>query len=74
VPLLFCDPTDHDVINAGDKLCIKGLRDALSTREPIDVINLTMARCFQVRHSRSDRQVRVVLAGGLINDYRIREQ
>jgi hypothetical protein len=27
---------------------------------------------FQVRHDVSDRQVRVLLAGGLINDFRAR--
>ena len=72
VPLLFCDPADHDTIEAGDVLRIEGLRDALAAREPIEVHDTTRDRRFQVRHDLSDRQVRVVLAGGLINDFRQR--
>jgi aconitate hydratase len=72
VPLLFCDPADHGAIEAGDVLRIEGLRDALAAREPIDVHNATRDRRFRVRHDLSDRQVRVVLAGGLINDFRQR--
>jgi len=72
VPLLFCDPADHVAIEAGDVLRIEGLRDALAAREPIEVHDTTRDRRFQVRHDLSDRQVRVVLAGGLINDFRQR--
>jgi aconitate hydratase len=36
------------------------------------VRNLTRDATFQVRHDVSDRQVRVLLAGGLINDFRAR--
>jgi aconitate hydratase len=72
VPLLFCDPADHGAIEAGDVLRIEGLRDALAAREPIDVHDATRDRRFRVRHDLSDRQVRVVLAGGLINDFRQR--
>ena len=72
VPLLFCDPADLAAIEAGDVLRIEGLRDALAAREPIEVHDTTRDRRFQVRHDLSDRQVRVVLAGGLINDFRQR--
>jgi len=36
------------------------------------VRNVTRDASFQVRHDLSDRQVRVLLAGGLINDFRAR--
>jgi aconitate hydratase len=70
VPLLFCDPADHDAIERGDVLRIEGLHDALAARSPIAVVNTTRGHRFQVRHDLSDRQVRIVLAGGLINDFR----
>jgi aconitate hydratase len=72
VPLLFCDPADHDTVEAGDVLRIDGLRDALAAREPIEVLNTTRDRRFEVRHELSERQIRVVLAGGLINDFKQR--
>jgi aconitate hydratase len=72
VPLLFADPADHDWIEAGDVLRIEGLRDALAAGERIDVLDTTTQRSFAVRHDLSERQLRVVLAGGLINDFRRR--
>jgi aconitate hydratase len=73
VPLLFCDGAELDTIEPGDVLRIDGLREALPRREPIEVHNATRDRRFHVRHNLSDRQVRVVLAGGLINDFRQRK-
>jgi aconitate hydratase len=72
LPLLFCDSGDLDAIEAGDVLRIEGVRNALPAREPIEVVNVTRDHRFDVRHDLSDRQVRVVLAGGLINDFRSR--
>jgi aconitate hydratase len=72
VPLLFRDPADREGIEAGDTLRIDGLRGALERGGPIEVER--DGRRFQVRHELSERQVRVVLAGGLINDFRRRER
>jgi aconitate hydratase len=74
LPLLFSDPADHEAIEAGDVLVIEGVRAAVEGREPIAVTNATRDRTFTVRHDLSERQVRVVLAGGLINDFRQRER
>ena len=67
-PLLFCDPADRDGIDAGDTLRIDGLRDALAAGDPIEVT--AGERTFRVRHDLAERQVRVLLAGGLINEFR----
>jgi aconitate hydratase len=72
LPLLFCDPADHAGIEAGDVLRIDGVRAAVERRESIDVHDTSRGRTFRVRHDLSDRQVRVVLAGGLINDFQNR--
>jgi aconitate hydratase len=74
LPLLFCDPADHDAIEAGDTLLIDGVRDAVAGGEEIEVVDTTRDRRFRVRHDLSSRQVRVVLAGGLINDFKQRER
>ena len=72
VPLRFRDPADHDWIEPGDVLRIDGLRAAIGRREPIDVLDVTKRRSFAVRHDLSERQVRIVRAGGLINEFRQR--
>jgi aconitate hydratase len=69
-PLLFCDPADRETISAGDTLRIEGLRDAIAGDDPIEVA--CGDRTFRVRHELSPRQVRVLLAGGLINEFRQR--
>jgi aconitate hydratase len=69
-PLLFCDPADREPIEAGDTLRIEGFRDAIAGGEPIEVA--CGDRSFRVRHDLSERQVRVLLAGGLINEFRQR--
>jgi aconitate hydratase len=53
-------------------LRIEGLHEALRGHDPIEVLNVTRDARFRVRHDLSERQVRVVLAGGLINDFRQR--
>jgi aconitate hydratase len=72
LPLLFTDPADHEAIEAGDVLALAGLRDALPAGDELEVVDLTNDRRFAVRHELSPRQVRVVLAGGLINDFKQR--
>src|SRR3954470_16185698 len=69
-PLLFCDPADRDGIEAGDTLRIEGLRDALASGDPVEAT--AGERTVRVRHDLSERQVRVLLAGGLINEFRQR--
>jgi aconitate hydratase len=66
LPLLFCDPADHDAIEPGDVLKFA------TGGNPIEVHNTTKHRSFQVRHDMSERQLRVVRAGGLINEFRAR--
>ncbi|HEX5195424.1 MAG TPA: aconitate hydratase [Solirubrobacteraceae bacterium] len=74
VPLIFCDPGDRDSIDAGAVLLIEHLHDAVRGREPIEVLQTGSDRRFRVRHELSDRQIEVVLSGGLINDFRRRNQ
>ncbi len=72
-PLLFCDLSDYDGIEQGDVLQIHGVRERLEQGEDtFTVRNVTRDVSFQVRHDLSDRQLRVLLAGGLINDFRAR--
>jgi aconitate hydratase len=72
LPLLFTESDEHDAIEPDDVLQIDGIHDALHRHDPIQVHNTTRDRRFEVRHDLSERQVRVLIAGGLINEFRRR--
>ena len=66
VALEFDDPADYDRISAGDVLRIDGLREALAAGKSVPVHNVTAGVDIAARHRLSERQVRDVLAGGII--------
>lgn len=63
----FADPDDYDRINQGDVLHFDEVRKALQTGAPISVRNITgQGDDIPLRHRLSERQIRAVLAGGII--------
>ncbi|HZU49045.1 MAG TPA: aconitate hydratase [Mycobacterium sp.] len=64
--LEFDNEDDYDAIEQGDTLRIVRLRDTLASKDTLQVDNLTKETSFAVRHRFSQRQVKDVLAGGLI--------
>jgi aconitate hydratase len=67
LPLEFADPADYGRLRQGDRLEIRGVRAALESGHPLTVRNETQGTEFQVRYDLSQRQVEVVLAGGVLN-------
>jgi aconitate hydratase len=64
--LEFEDGGDYDTIDQDDTLRIGGLRDTLASQQSLQIDNVTKKTSFTVRHRLSPRQVKDVLAGGLI--------
>jgi aconitate hydratase len=64
--LEFDDADDYDSIEQDDTLRIAGVRDVLADKDTLQVDNVTKDKSFTVRHRLSPRQVKDVLAGGLI--------
>ncbi|UMB67652.1 aconitate hydratase [Mycobacterium paraterrae] len=64
--LEFENPDDYDDIEQDDTLRIKGIRDTLAETDTLQVDNVAKDTSFTVRHRLSPRQVKDVLAGGLI--------
>ncbi len=64
VPLVFDDPSAYDSVNAGDKLEIPALRDAVSGDGRVTV--KTPRGSFSATASLSGREKELVLAGGLL--------
>ncbi|OBK95298.1 aconitate hydratase [Mycobacterium asiaticum] len=61
----FENPDDYDSVDQDDKLRIQNL-DGLADSDTLQVENVTKDSSFTVRHRLSPRQVKDVLAGGLI--------
>ena len=70
LPLLFVDPADYDTIEQGDLLLLDDVRRAIEAGAELTLADLTKGRGIAVRHELSPRQVRILLAGGLLNYYR----
>jgi aconitate hydratase len=64
--LEFDNADDYESIDQDDTLRITGLRDTLADKDTLQVDNVTKDSSFTVRHRLSPRQVKDVLAGGLI--------
>jgi aconitate hydratase len=70
LPLEFSNPEDYDSIDAGDEIGVEGLREALKNGESIRVKNKSKDLTYETSHSLSDRQIKIMLAGGVINFYK----
>ena len=64
--LEFVDPADYERVGQDDVLVLNGIREAVAGGTDITVHNATRDEEFVVRHRLSDRQVSLLLAGGLI--------
>lgn len=71
LPLMFEQEDDYDDIQPGDRLVIEGLRENLAANT-IKVRNATRGNTYAVRHSLSERQIQILLAGGLLKYVRAR--
>ncbi len=65
LPLLM-DDADHDRINVDDVLELPDVRDTIRSGQVI-VRNTTQGYEFTARHNLSERQIEVLLEGGLLN-------
>ena len=64
--LEFENPNDRVKLSRGDVLRFEGLRDSLARGPEVRVQNVTRHEEYAARHSLSERQVEIVLAGGVI--------
>jgi aconitate hydratase len=72
LPLRFLRREDYEAVPAGARLRLTGIRGAITTRTPLVVEAPELGLRFAVTHDLSDRQIRVVLDGGLVNALRNR--
>lgn len=73
LPLEFINEADYDKIEQGDIVKLKGLHEAVKNREDVTVFvegKNGKRETFKTRQTLSDRQIRVLLKGGIINDFK----
>jgi aconitate hydratase len=67
LPLTFANEKDYDEIDNGDELAIEDARGQIKSGSRLTVRNITKGKDIKVDISLSERQVEIILAGGLIN-------
>jgi aconitate hydratase len=67
LPLTFADPSDYDRLKRGDTIQIVGIADALRAGHEIRAEVEGSDKPIRLRHTLSERQIDVLLAGGAIN-------
>ena len=67
LPLTFIDASDYDKIDQNDELSLINIRDAIQQGKELTVKNISKNCSFNVHYNLSDRQIKILLLGGLIN-------
>jgi aconitate hydratase len=67
LPLIFEDPNEFEKIESGDRLRISHLRNSLRVNGFLKIENITQQRTFEVSHGLNQREIDILLAGGLLN-------
>ena len=67
LPLTFDNPQDWERIERGDVLTIPDVREAIQRGTRLTVINKRKDQAYPTQHSMSERRVRIMLSGSLIN-------
>ncbi len=70
LPLEFKDHADYDALEQGDILELKAVRESLENGKEIRVKNKSNGKTIECKHSLSDRQLEVILEGGVINYFK----
>ena len=66
VPMTFANEADYDRIEQGDELRIENIRDQIAASDVVKVTNVTKGFDFDCNISFSDRQKKMLYAGGLL--------
>jgi aconitate hydratase len=67
LPLTFVGQDDFEKVQQGDHLRIKNVRERLRMNQPLEVENITQGKVFETSHGLNQREMEILLAGGLLN-------
>nr|WP_276020328.1 aconitate hydratase [Acetivibrio straminisolvens] len=74
IPMTFENEADYDDIDMNDELVIENAKEQIKNGSSIVVKNITKGKDIKVNVSLSQRQVEMILAGGLLNYTRQQNQ
>jgi len=67
LPMTFADEADYDRISQGDVLVLENAREQIKAGSELIITNKTANTKIKVKTALSERQVQIILAGGLLN-------
>jgi aconitate hydratase len=67
LPLTFADEADFDNLEQGNEWAITRVRQAIQAGKNLTVRNLTKDTEFETTYNLTERQIKILLAGGLLN-------
>ncbi len=67
LPVTFSHESDYDAVNAGDKVEIAGIKDSLENQGKLVLMNKTAGAAIPLTTTLSERQRKILLAGGMLN-------
>ena len=67
LPLTFSDVLDFDLISSGDMMEFHGLTSLTEKNHKMIVRNKTKNQNYNLEHQLSERQIQIILSGGLLN-------
>ena len=74
IPMTFADESDYDCIECGDELVLEDARNQIKNGRELVLRNVTKNKDIPVKVALSERQVEIILAGGLLNYTRRQNQ
>ncbi|MBW8349752.1 aconitate hydratase [Bacillus sp. IITD106] len=74
LPLTFVNPDDYDMLNQGDILLLSNVRTTIKQVNEFTIGVKGRVQEIRVKHTLSERQVDVMLAGGMINWVKSRQK
>ncbi len=67
IPFTFKNSEDYDKISVNDELCLPEIRDVISNGKTAVLKNKTTGEEYELDYQLSERQVQIILAGGLLD-------
>ncbi len=67
MPFTFANADDYDKIDTDDMLALDNIRDCIENGKEVSLRNITKNETYKLAYDYSDRQVAMILAGGLLN-------
>jgi aconitate hydratase len=67
LPMTFANEADYDEVDGGDELVLGNAKEQVKNGSELVIRNKTKGKDIRVTMALSDRQVKMILAGGLLN-------